>query len=101
MSYKNNIMSVAIAILLASTTLSAAKAGDAEDIKRLAGAEVSLSAAVTLAEEKQNGKAVEAELDEEKGVVVYDVKVVKDNTFYDVQVDARNGDILKVEEDKN
>lgn len=47
MSYKNNIMSVAIAILLASTTLSAAKAADAKDIKCLEGAEVSLSAATT------------------------------------------------------
>lgn len=47
MSYKNNMMSVAIAVLLASTTLSAAKANNAEAL-----AAVAVSADTVMDEDK-------------------------------------------------
>ena len=52
MSYKNNKMSVAIAILLASTTLSAAKASDAENLKQLDNAPITLATDAVPSEDK-------------------------------------------------
>ena len=93
-------MSVAIALLLSGTTLSDAYASHAEDLKSLDTAKITLSDAIEIAEKDQNGTAIEADLDQENGKTVYDVTVVKDKNFFDIRIDAINGDVLKVEEDK-
>ncbi|MFB9278366.1 PepSY domain-containing protein [Cohnella cellulosilytica] len=46
-----------------------------------------------------NGQAVRAELEKERGVVYYDVDVLKNNREYDVHIDAQTGKTLKVERD--
>lgn len=59
-------------------------------------ATVTLQEAVDAALASVPGKAIEAELDDEKGYLVYDVKVAgTDNKMHEVTVDAGNKSILK------
>lgn len=59
-------------------------------------ATVSLQDAIGAALAKVPGKAVEAELDSEKGFLVYEVKVIAaDNTRHEITVDAGNQSILE------
>lgn len=100
-TYKKNMMSVAIALLLSGATLSSAKASNAEDLKSLDNANITLIEAINIAEKDQNGTAIEADLDQESGKTVYDVTVVKNKKFYDLRIDAVSGDVLHVKEDKD
>lgn len=61
----------------------------------LAKAKISLSQAIGSAETHAAGKAVKAELDSERGPVVFNVEVVTaDNQVMDVKVDANDGKVL-------
>jgi uncharacterized membrane protein YkoI len=100
-TYRKNMMSIAIALLLSGATLSEARASHAEDLKSLQTAKISLSDAVGIAENAQSGTAIEADLDQENGKTVYDVTVVKDQKFYELRIDAETGDVLHIAEDKD
>lgn len=100
-TYKKNMMSVAVALLLSGATLSDAYASHAEDLKSLDNAKITLTEAIGIAEKEQTGTAIEADLDQENGKTVYDVTVVKDKKFYDLRIDAVSGDVLTVKEDKD
>lgn len=59
---------------------------------------VTLQQAVEKALKEVSGKAIEAELEEEDGFLVYSVKVVsKDKKMYEFKIDAGNLDILEKE----
>ncbi len=61
-------------------------------------AKVTLLQAVEKALKEVSGKAIEAELEEEDGFLVYSVKVVsKDKKMYEFKIDAGNLDILEKE----
>ncbi len=61
----------------------------------LAKAKISLSQAIGSAEAHAVGKAAKAELDSERGAVVFNVEVVTaDNKVMDVKVDANDGKVL-------
>jgi Predicted membrane protein len=55
---------------------------------------VSLAQAVATAEQAVGGRAFDAELDREKGVLVYEIDLVKDGRAVEVQVDATTGKII-------
>ena len=58
-------------------------------------AKISLQQAIAAAEAKVGGKAIEADLEHEKGSVVYDVEVLAANgTKHDVKVNADNGQVI-------
>ncbi len=75
----------------AATTGYAASGGD----KGLIGA----NKAKELAEKAAAGQAYRAELEKERGIVYYDVDVLKDQREYDVHIDAYTGKTLKIERD--
>lgn len=77
----------------AATTGYAASGGD----KGLIGA----NKAKELAEKAAAGQAYRAELEKERGIVYYDVDVLKDQREYDVHIDAYTGKTLKIERDDN
>lgn len=61
-------------------------------------ATVTLQDAVAAALTKVPGKAVDAELDDEKGFLVYEIKVIAaDNSTHKILVDAGNQAILREE----
>ena len=67
----------------------------------LAKAKISLSQAIGSAETHAAGKAVKAELDSERGSVVFDVEVITaDNKVMDVTVDAIDGKVLSSQLDQ-
>ncbi len=66
------------------------------DSERLKLAKISLVDAIQKATKKNNGKATEAELEEENGFLVFSVEVLgKDQRKRKVYVDAGTGEILK------
>jgi uncharacterized membrane protein YkoI len=61
---------------------------------------ISLSQAVTTAEQHVNGKAVRAELEKHNDHRVFDVEVINSKKVMDVTVDPVSGKVLSVTEDK-
>lgn len=77
--------------------LAYAKSAAAENdaVADLAKAKITLVQAVSAAEAQAGGKATKAELEGERGVLVFDVEVVTpDNKVFDVKVDAADGKVL-------
>lgn len=68
----------------------------------LAKAKISLGQAVSTAEAQAGGKATRAELDGERGSVVFNVEVVTaDSKVIDVRVDAVDGKVLSSKQDQS
>lgn len=83
--------------------LAYAKTSDVENdaIADLAKAKISLTQAVGAAEAHATGKATKAELEGERGAVVYDIEVVTaDNKVFDIKVDAADGKVLSSKQDQ-
>jgi uncharacterized membrane protein YkoI len=75
----------------------AQQSGTAENdaVSDLATAKITLVQAVSAAEAQAGGRATKADLDGERGTVVFDVEVVTpDNKVFDVKVDAADGKVL-------
>lgn len=98
---KRKFYLTALAALSAATISSAYAAKSAEnDALAVATAKVSLTQAVTAAEQHVGGKASRAEYEHRKGQWVFDVEVVKDRKVMDVKVDPTNGKVIAASEDK-
>ena len=83
--------------------LALAKTSDAENdaVADLATAKITLTQAVGAAEAQSGGKATKAELEGERGVIVYQVEIVTpDNKVFDVKVDAADGKVLSSKQDQ-
>ena len=93
---------LAASALVASSLVYANRDGkeDQQDAAALAQAKISLSQAVAAAEQKAQGKAVRAELEDENGKFVYGVEVVGGGKSTDVKVDIATGAILSAQADQ-
>lgn len=70
-------------------------------IADLAKAKITLVQAVGAAESNAGGKVVKAELESERGAVVYEVEVVTaDNRVFDLKIDATDGKVLSSKQDQ-
>lgn len=75
--------------------------GENDAIADLAKAKITLTQAVGAAEAQSGGKATKAELEGERGTIVYQVEVVTaDNKVFDVKVDAADGKVLSSKQDQ-
>lgn len=92
------VLAASAAILLTSAGVFAAASNDALNAP---AAGISLSQAVTAAEQHVTGKATRAEYEQSRvrGQWVYDVEVVVGAKVYDVRVDATTGSVLSSTED--
>lgn len=81
--------------------LAAAHAADADELRMLEQAKISLTQAIDAAERHQGGRAIEASLDDDSFQPAYEVSVVKDGRVYDVQVDGNSGQVLGAREDRD
>ena len=89
---------VAAAGGLAFAKQSASAESDA--VTDLANSKISLVQAVSAAEAQVTGKATKAELENERGVLVFDVEAVtSDNKVFDVKVNAIDGKVLSSKQD--
>lgn len=89
---------VVTAASLAHATQSGVLENDA--IADLAKAKISLAQAVSAAEAQAGGKATKAELDGERGPIVFNVEVVTaDSEVIDVRIDAIDGKVLSSKQD--
>ena len=93
--------SIAATALAATTALVAVVAFAAprqtehdDDYAALSSAKITLTQAITAAEQHVQGRAIKAELENENGRLVYEVEVVKQNMATDVKVDSTDGRIV-------
>jgi uncharacterized membrane protein YkoI len=90
-------------VAAAGATLAFAQGNHENDaLKDLAAAQVSISHAITAAEQAAGGKATRAELEHEKQGLVYSVEVAsaESRKVMDVHIDAVSGKVLSTKEDK-
>jgi uncharacterized membrane protein YkoI len=94
------VLSTVIALTAIGTGVAYSSQSEQNDSALRAKAEVSLTQAIAAAESHVNGKAVNAELENENGNIVYGVEVVNSTQTVDVKVDAHNGKILSAQLDR-
>ena len=98
---KHPIASITAAALLACGTPWAWAAARTEnDALAAASAKVSLTPAISVAEQHAAGKATKAEFERGKQGPLYEVEVVSGSKVFDVRVDAEQGTVLASREDK-
>lgn len=73
--------------------------GQAKRGEAVRNAGIGLIEAIRIAEERTGGKAVEIDLDRERGGYVYEVKTIQAGLEHEVEIDAQNGEILHVDQD--
>ena len=94
------VLSTVVALTAIGTGVAYSSQSGQNDSALRAKAEVSLSQAISAAESHVNGHAVNAELEDENGNIVYGVEVVTNTQTMDVKVDAHNGKILSAQLDE-
>lgn len=91
----------ALSILSATAIGTAYAAASAEnDALDIGSATITMTQAVTAAEQHVGGKAARAEYERHNKQLVFDVEVVKGNTVMDVKVDPNSGKVISATEDK-
>lgn len=86
-------------VLITLAGAGAALAGENDqqsELNAVTNAKTSLSQAIAAAEQETGGKAVETGLENQDGVMAYEIKVAKGNTLQKVLVDADSGKVTKV-----
>jgi uncharacterized membrane protein YkoI len=97
----------AISVVLASVAVMGFAATNAMEndavstAAAMSKAKISLTQAITAAEQHASGKASRAEYEQIKTGWAYDVEVVAGTKVFDVRVDADKGTIISSIEDKN
>lgn len=96
------------AVLIASATLLGGIAVAKQDgaapndaIADVANAKINLTQAIAVAEQHAGGTATKAELEQERGVLAYEVEVVAGQKVTEVQVAANDGTVLASKADEN
>jgi len=98
---KRKFYLAALSILSASAIASAYAADSTEnDALAIGTAKISMTQAVTAAEQHVGGKAARAEYERHNSQLVFDVEVVKGNKVMDVKVDSTSGKVISAAEDK-
>jgi uncharacterized membrane protein YkoI len=90
--------------MLMALVVAAGFATDDDEKQRadaLAKASITLSEAVTRAEAKTGGKALEAELEVKKDQAFFEIETVKDGVVVEVKIDAKSGEVTSTEEEKD
>lgn len=96
MKFTPTLLSLFLAAGMAFAPMAhAAKESDAAKYtKYTAQAKISLTDAIAKANEKVPGTPVEAELDRDRGVIVFKIKILNDNQLTKVLVDPQTGAII-------
>jgi uncharacterized membrane protein YkoI len=76
-----------------------AEAATSREAQALASATVSIVEAVDIGEKQGHGKTVGAEFDIEKGLPIWEVKVLGPGGVTEFKVDANSGQVVKIEDE--
>jgi uncharacterized membrane protein YkoI len=96
---RSNIILTFTLALITLAGAGAALAGENDqqsELNAVTNAKTSLSQAIAAAEQEIGGKAIETGLENQDGVMAYEIKIAKGNTLQRVLVDADSGKITKV-----
>jgi uncharacterized membrane protein YkoI len=100
---RSNILLICTVALITLAGAGAAFAGEnrgetdqQSELNAVTNAKTSLSQAIAAAEQETGGKAVETGLENQDGVMAYEIKIAKGNALQKVLVDADSGKITKV-----
>lgn len=101
-NYEETMKSLLFAVSLLAAPSTFARDNDAAEYAyQLSQAKISLIDALTAAEAEAKGTAVSGELDSSQGKVVYEVEVLAGQKIFDVKVNAVDGTILSIKEDRD
>ena len=93
------VLNLTLATCLLPVSSAFALFGD-DKAELLKGTQITLVEAVEKAMTTVKGKAVDAELEQEHGKTVFEVKIVDENeTTREVYVDAHSGEVVKIEKE--
>ncbi len=76
-----------------------AEAATSREAQALASATVSIVKAVDIGEKQGQGKTVGAEFDIEKGLPIWEVKILSADGVKEFKVDANSGQVVKIEDE--
>src|SRR5581483_7169964 len=98
---RSNIILTCTAALITLAGAGVAFAGEGggdqqSELNAVTNAKTTLSQAIAAAEQETGGKAIETGLENQDGVMAYEIKIAKGNTLQRVLVDADSGKISKV-----
>jgi len=96
------LLMVSLVVFAATTDIVFSKGGDHERAKRLRemGDILPLSQILDKVQKDYGGQIIEVELEEEHGVVIYELEVLDgQGVVWELKYDAKSGTLLKVEED--
>ena len=101
MSNRSRKMAVALlsTIMIATGTAAYAYPGP-RGVAAPDSAKVSLAQAIAIAEQRVNGKAVDADYDHSRWGWVYEIEVLSNGKEFDVKIDPVKGTVLSVVEDR-
>ncbi|MDY0331511.1 MAG: PepSY domain-containing protein [Thiomonas sp.] len=98
---KSTLVIATLALASAAAGVSAFASGDAgNDARIIPGARISLSQAVSAAEQHVGGTASKAEVEQHAGKAVYDVEVVKGPQVFDVKISPDQGTVIASTQDR-
>lgn len=88
-------------VIMTGTAVNLAQAAESKDeeakeLQLFSQAKISLSEAIKAAEQKNGGKALKAELNDESNTVQFEIEILKDGKIHEVMVDGKTGHVLKV-----
>lgn len=69
---------------------------EAQEAAAVINAKTSLAQAIASAEQQTGGKAIETGLENQDGVMLFEIEIAKGNTVQTVLVDSRTGKVVKV-----
>ena len=98
----NRLIKLSVLSVLSAAAIGSAFAAKSLENDALAvmAAKISITQAITAAEQHVGGKASRAEYERAKGQYVFDIEVVKDKKVMDVKVDPTSGKVMAAVEDK-
>ncbi len=98
---RNQIISVSLVAVAAVAGTAFATTNVENDAHAVIGAKVSLTQAVTIAEQHLKGRAASAEFEQSSGRLLYEIEVVAGPKVFEVEVDGMTGKVGKISEDSN
>ncbi len=69
-------------------------ATDQKEIELLSQSSITLIQAIEVAEADVGGKAISAEIEDDRSSPVFEIKVVRDNQVYEVKVDGKKAAVI-------
>ena len=102
--YRRLACAITVALMLVAAAPAALMADDLgpEEAQRLlqSGRIKALADIVAIVQKQVDGDLIDAELDEEDGVYIYELKILRrDGRLQEIEAEASTGKILKIEDD--